>query len=91
MAKQVYMVIEHFKDAPAVYRRFRERGRMAPEGLLYLSSWVDVDFRRCFQLMETHDSRLLDQWMANWSDLTDFEVYPVMTSQEAAEKMKPGL
>ena len=91
MTNQVYMVIEHFNDAPAVYRRFRERGRMAPEGLLYLSSWVDLEFKRCFQLMETHDKRLLDQWMTNWSDLTDFEVYPVMTSQEAAERIKPRL
>jgi hypothetical protein len=61
---------------------------MAPEGLQYLSSWVDAEFNRCFQLMETHDGRLLDGWMANWSDLTDFEVYPVMTSKEAAEKIK---
>jgi hypothetical protein len=91
MANQVYMDIEHFKDAPAVYRRFREHCRMAPEGLLYLSSWVEAEFKCCFQLMETHDRRLLDQWMANWSDLTDFEVYPVMTSQEAAERMKPRL
>ena len=85
------MVIEHFKDAPAVYRRFRERGRMTPEGLLYLSSWVDTEFKSCFQLMETYHRRLLDQWMAIWSDLTDFEVYPVMTSQEAAERIKPRL
>ena len=89
MANQLYMVVEHFKDAPAIYRRFQERGRMAPEGLFYLSSWVEVEFRRCFQLMETDDRRLLDQWIANWSDLTDFEVYPVMTSTEAVERIKP--
>jgi uncharacterized protein DUF3303 len=87
MANQLYMIVEHFKDAPAIYRRFQERGRMAPEGLQYLSSWVDDKFERCFQLMETHDRRLLDQWMANWSDLTDFHVYPVMTSKDAAEKI----
>jgi hypothetical protein len=91
MPKQVYMIIEHFKDAPAVYRRFRERGRMAPEGLVYVSSWVDESLERCFQVMETHDRRLLDEWMANWSDLTRFEVYPVMTSTEAAEKIGPRL
>src|SRR5215471_7876520 len=89
MRKQLYMVVEHFKDAPAVYRRFRERGRMAPEGLVYLSSWVDEQFERCFQLMETHDRSLLDEWIAKWSDLTRFEVWPVMTSQEAAEKIRP--
>jgi len=91
MRKQLYMVVEHFKDAPAVYRRFRERGRMAPEGLVYLSSWVDEQFERCFQLMETDDSGLLDEWIAKWSDLTRFEVWPVMTSQEAAEKIRPLL
>jgi len=76
-----------FKDAAAIYRRFRERGRMAPDGLTYVSSWVDEKLERCYQLMETQDRALLDQWMANWSDLTDFEVYPVITSKEAAERM----
>ena len=87
MPKKLYMVVEHFKDTRAVYRRFQERGRMAPEGLTYLSSWVDESFERCFQLMETHDRALLDEWMANWADLTDFEVYPVITSEEAARRV----
>ena len=78
----LYMVVEHFKDAAAVYRRFRERGRMAPEGLNYVSSWVDEKLERCFQLMETADRTLLDQWIANWGDLTDFEVHPVISSKE---------
>ena len=87
MPNTLYMVVEHFKnkDAVAVYRRFRDRGRMAPEGLLSVSSWVDEKLERCYQLMETHDRRLLDEWMANWNDLVDFEVYPVITSKEAAE------
>ena len=85
------MVVEHFKDTPAVYRRFRDSGRMTPEGLSYVSSWVDEKLKRCFQLMETSDSHLLDEWMANWSDLTEFEVYPVITSKEAAEKIAPQL
>jgi hypothetical protein len=87
------MVVEHFKnrDAIAVYRRFRDRGRMAPEGLQYVSSWVDEKFERCYQLMETHDRRLLDQWMANWNDLVDFEVHPVITSKEAVAKIEPHL
>ena len=61
--KTLYMVVEHFKnkDAAAVYRRFRDSGRMAPEGLVYLSSWVDETFERCYQLMETGDRRLLEQ------------------------------
>ena len=85
------MPVEHFKDARGVDRRFREHGRMAPEGLVYLSSWVDEQFERCFQLMETHDRSLLDEWIAKWIDLTQFEVWPVMTSQEAAEKIRPLL
>jgi len=93
MAKILYMVVEHFKnqDAIAVYRRFRDSGRMAPEGLAYVSSWVDDKLERCYQLMETHDRGLLDQWMANWSDLVDFEVHVVLTSKEAAEKIAPHL
>ncbi len=89
----LYMVVEHFKNKGAVpvYRRFREQGRMAPEGVTYVSSWVDEKFERCFQLMETRDPNLIDQWMSNWSDLVEFEVYPVMTSKEAAEKIAPRL
>jgi hypothetical protein len=84
----LYMVIEHFKDVPVVYRRFRERGRMMPEGLEYLSSWVDQKLERCFQLMQTDDRRLLDEWMAKWDDLIQFEVHSVISSAEAAEKFR---
>ena len=89
----LYMIVEHFKngDAVPVYRRFRDRGRLAPEGLTYISSWVDKKLEHCYQLMETDDRALLDKWAANWQDLGDFEVYPVMTSKEAAEKIKPRL
>ena len=93
MTNTLYMVVEHFKnkDAVAVYRRFRDKGRMAPEGLIYVSSWIDAKLERCYQLMETHDRRLLDEWMANWSDLVNFEVHAVVTSKEAAEKIAPRL
>jgi hypothetical protein len=93
MATTLYMVVEHFKnhDAVAVYRRFRDRGRMAPEGLVYVSSWIDEAFQRCYQLMETTDRALLDEWMTKWSDLIDFEVYPVMTSEDAVDKITPRL
>jgi len=87
MAAKQYMVVESFKDAAAVYRRFRERGRLAPDGLIYISSWVDEKIQRCFQLMETGDPALLEQWMANWRDLVEFEVFPVISSKEAAEKI----
>lgn len=93
MPKMLYMVVEHFKnnDAASVYRRFRDNGRMAPDGLAYVSSWVDTKFERCYQLMLTHDPRLLDVWMEKWNDLIEFEVYPVMPSKEAAEKIAPTL
>ncbi len=93
MSQTQYMVIEHFRDGDAapVYRRFREQGRMAPEGLNYISSWVREDFSRCYQIMETSDRTLLDQWMANWQDLVDFEVHVVMNSKEATEKIAPRL
>jgi hypothetical protein len=89
----LYMIIEHFKnqDAIPVYRRFRDRGRLAPDGLIYVSSWVDEKIERCFQLMATDDRALLDQWVASWQDLVDFEVYPVISSKEAAEKVGPLL
>jgi hypothetical protein len=93
MGKALYMVVEHFKrgDAVPVYRRFRDRGRLAPEGLSYVSSWVDAKLERCYQLMETDDRRLLDEWIAQWSDLVDFDVHPVITSAEAAERIAPRL
>ncbi len=89
----LYMVVEHFKngDALPIYRRFREQGRLAPEGLTYLASWVDEGFHCCFQMMETDDQNLLAQWIANWSDIVDFEVIPVMTSQDAVERIAPFL
>lgn len=88
----LFMVVEHFRpgQAPAVYRRFRERGRLAPEGLTYVSSWVDLEFRRCFQVMQAEDESLLQRWVANWSDLVEFEIVPVRTSAEAAALMASG-
>jgi hypothetical protein len=85
----LFMIVEHFRNADAkpVYRRFRERGRMAPEGLTYVSSWVDENLATCYQVMETGDRSLLDEWMRNWQDLVDFEVHRVMTSQEAAQRV----
>ena len=89
----LYLIIESFKnqDPVPVYRRFRDRGRLAPEGVRYVSSWVTEDLERCFQLMETDSRQLLDEWLANWNDLVEFEVYPVITSHEAAERIAPLL
>ena len=87
------MIVEHFKngDAVPVYRRFREQGRLAPAGVNYINSWVTADLTRCFQIMESPDRAMLDQWLAQWADLVDFEVVPVMTSAEAAASVAPRL
>lgn len=89
----LFMIVEHFRDGDAVpvYRRFRDRGRLAPQGLRYVASWVTEDFRRCFQIMECEDLGLLERWMSDWRDLVDFEVVPVMTSAEAAAVIGPRL
>jgi uncharacterized protein DUF3303 len=89
----LYMVIENFRDGDPVpvYRRFRERGRLMPDGIEYRGSWVTADLRRCYQVMETNDPRLLDQWIANWSDITEIEVIPVVTSPEALAAVTPRL
>ena len=89
----LYMIIERFKnsDPVPVYRRFRDRGRLAPNGLQYISSWVDEKLERCFQIMETADRNLLDQWITNWSDIVEFEVFPVVSSKEASETIAPRL
>jgi hypothetical protein len=88
----LYMVIERFRAgaAPEIYRRFRERGRMAPEGLEYVSSWVDHDFRTCWQLMRAEDPALFRTWTDAWKDLGEFEIVPVSSSAEAAEIMTRG-
>jgi hypothetical protein len=86
----LFMVIEHFKgrDPAPVYRRFADRGRLMPEGLNYVSSWIEVGMDRCFQVMETNNPILLQEWIKNWGDLVDFEVVPVVTSAEMVELFK---
>jgi hypothetical protein len=82
----LYMLVEHFRDGDPrpVYARARERGRLLPNGLRYVTSWVSEDLRRCWQVMDCEDAALLHAWIARWSDLVDFEVHPVVTSAEAA-------
>jgi hypothetical protein len=89
----LFMVIESFKTGRAaeIYRRFRERGRMAPDDVKYVASWVDLDFCRCFQVMEADNEARLKEWTRHWEDLTDFEIIPVRTSAEAAAAIRPEL
>ena len=87
------MIVEHFRDGDPVpvYRRFRDQGRLAPEGLRYVSSWVTDDLRRCFQVMECENPELLAQWTARWKDLIEFEIIPVVTSADAVASVAPRL
>ena len=86
----LFMVVEKFRngEAKSVYQRFLEKGRMMPEGLIYKESWVDAGFNRCFQLMECDDASLLQEWIFQWQDLVEFEVFPVVESKTAAETVK---
>jgi hypothetical protein len=81
----LYMIVERFRggDPVPVYHRFRDQGRLAPEGLRYVNSWVTSDFKTCYQVMESDDRSLLDEWITRWSDLVEFEVLEVVTSAEA--------
>jgi hypothetical protein len=87
----LFMVIEHFRnqDAKAVYRRFRERGRQAPEGLDFVASWVSADLGRCFQVMECEDVTLLQRWASAWSDLVEMEIVPVAPGKDVAQALGP--
>ncbi|MBC7448597.1 MAG: DUF3303 family protein [Hymenobacteraceae bacterium] len=84
-----FLVIEHFRngDPAPVYHRFRARGRLAPPGLTYVTSWVTTDLTRCYQVMEGADRALLDEWIAQWQDLVEFEVIEVISSAAAAARV----
>ncbi len=89
----LYMIIETFRDGDAVpvYQRFRESGRLTPEGVSYVASWVTQDLTRCYQVMECSDRALLDDWMSLWKDIVRFEVVPVITTSEASDIISPRL
>jgi hypothetical protein len=89
----LYMVYERFKNVGAkdVYRRSKEKGRMMPEGLNYVSSWVDLEFTKCFQIMETEDFLLFSKWTDQWKDIVEFEIIPIRTSAEAMAVIAPTL
>lgn len=86
----LYMVVERYTNGPRpVYERAAARGRMLPDGLRYIDSWIvdEPGLDRCFQLMETDDPALFDVWLENWRDLGDCEILPVIKSAEAAARV----
>ena len=87
----LYMVIEHFHEGKIkeLYNRFDQKGRMMPEGVNYINSWIDKDVKTCYQVMESPSEEKLKEWINNWSDIVDFEVIPVITSAEARAKVLP--
>ena len=89
----LFMIIEDYRggDPVPVYRRFNERGRMAPDGLRYIGSWITTDHARCYQVMECDDERLLHEWISHWNDIVDFEVIPVLTSADVLAVIGPKL
>jgi hypothetical protein len=89
----LFMVIEHFTPGRErdVYRRFQERGRMAPDGVAYVASWIAADFSRCFQVMKADDVTLLQDWVVQWSDLARFEIVPVAASADVAAMIRKHL
>lgn len=92
--EMLFMVIERFKDNDMVpvYRRVRESGRSLPAGLRYIDSWIEPNFGRCFQLMETDDARLLQEWVLGWRGLgVTFEIVPVVPSTDTREVVAPYL
>jgi hypothetical protein len=89
----LFMAIENFRnqDGKSVYRRFREKGRMVPDGITFVSSWVSADLGRCFQIMECDDVALLQRWVVQWSDLVEFEIVPVVPGKSTAEALASEL
>ena len=89
----LFMIVESYKNADPVpvYRRFRDQGRLAPADVAYVGSWVTPDLSRCFQVMDAPSRARLDEWIANWADLADFDVTPVVTSAEAQAAVAPRL
>lgn len=85
----LYMIIERFHPGKVkdLYMRFEQKGRMLPEGVQYLNSWIDNQVRICYQVMESDSEEKIHQWINSWNDLADFEVIPVITSAEAKEKI----
>ena len=89
----LFMVIESFRgqDAKSVYRRFRDKGRLMPDGIGFVGSWVTANLSRCFQIMECDDITLLQRWAAEWSDLVQFEILPIVSGKDTASALAESL
>ena len=89
----LFMVVEKFKgqDGKAVYRKLRDAGRALPDGLKFVASWVTADLGRCFQLMETDDATTFQRWIADWQEVVEFEVVPVVEGKTTREALEPLL
>ncbi len=90
----LFMLIERFRDNDMlpIYKRLRDQGRLLPEGLTYVDSWIEPNFGRCFQLMECADLRLFQQWVLEWRGLgATIEIVPVVPSKETREVVAPFL
>ena len=85
----LYMVIETFHPGKAggIYERFDKKGRLLPDGVLYINSWIDMKIQTCYQVMEADSEKKLLPWINRWKYLADFEVVPVMTSKEAKSRI----
>lgn len=87
---KTYMIIERYKTrkTEAIYKRFSEKGRMLPEGVVFVDSWIEDNLQKCYQVMKSESPEKINEWMAHWNDLVDFEVIPVISSSEANMKTK---
>ncbi len=85
----LYLIIEtyHNGKVKTLYQRFAEKGRMMPEGVNYINSWIDESIEVCYQIMESDSLEKLQEWVGHWNDLADFQIIPVLTSAEAKERI----
>lgn len=85
----LFMIIERFHPGKGkeIYKRFEENGRMLPDGVSYINSWITEDVSTCYQVMESDTKEKIQRWILNWNDLADFEIIPVITSTQAKEKV----
>ena len=85
----LYMIIERFHPGKVrmLYERFAEKGRLLPDGVGYLNSWIKEDLSICYQVMKSDDVEKIHEWISQWNDLADFEVIPVINSDDAKEKV----